>query len=109
MKANLSILFFCLLTLGFTSCEKRRFDEEILYEQTLCSDAWGYGGTDSQTTDKMIEYLEGKGVKIKDARITAERSAFVCEACTCKSGRVFYGRVRENDLAAAQKLGFRKR
>ena len=109
MKTNRVILFFCLVTLGFTSCEKRRFDEEVFYEQTFCSDDWGYGRTDSETTDKMVDYLKNEGVKIKDARITTERGPDGCYACTCKSGRVFYGRVREQDLAAARKLGFREK
>lgn len=109
MKANRVILILCLLVLSLAGCGKYRFDQEVFYEQTFCSDVWRYGNTDAKTLGQMVAFLDKNGVKIRDARLVAERSPDGCEACTCKSGRVFYGRVREKDLAAAQKLGFRER
>jgi hypothetical protein len=108
MKTNRTILFLCLATLGLVGCEKYRFDKEVLYEQTFCAEAWDYGDTDAETVDQMVAFLDKNGVKLRDARLVSERSPDGCYACNCKSGRVFYGRVREKDLAAVQKLGFRE-
>lgn len=96
------------MVLILTGCEKHSFDEEVLYEQTFCADAWGYGDTDAKTVGQMVDFLDKEGVKIHDARLVAEREPDACKACTCKSGRVFYGRVRTKNLAAVQKLGFRE-
>ncbi len=109
MKTNRVILFLCLLTLGLAGCGKHRFDREVFYDQTFCADAWDYGNTDAKTIDQMVAFVNKNGVKIRDARLVAKRGPDGCYACTCRSGQVFYGWVREDDLAAVQKLGFRER
>lgn len=78
-----------------------------LYNQTQCSDKWGYGQADGEMAKKLKTYLESKQITVISITITSPPGDMVvCQACSCSTGRVFKVVVAESDLDKLKAEGF---
>lgn len=92
MRSSIYLIIFLLLLVGIAlACtrEKRTKYAGYEYQQTFCSDPWGYGTTDSLTLRKFIRYMDSVGVYVASASLDSAKTPEVCNACPCKSGKLF--------------------
>lgn len=81
-----------LLLLGI-SCKKALMEDKyatLAYEQTYCSDPWTNGPNDTITVNNVVHYFDSVGLYVAGASISIVNPAQVCQACSCKTGKVIY-------------------
>ncbi|AYA38511.1 hypothetical protein D3Y59_16525 [Hymenobacter oligotrophus] len=105
------VLGSLLLLAPLGACEKdgdAQANVAVLYEQTYCLDRWGGAYSPDELITKATAYLQQQGIALTNARAASERPAQLCNACSCKSGVVLRGSVREQAVPALLELGFER-
>ena len=74
--------------------------------QTQCADPWGYGNTNSETIDKLKDYLSRKSVNLSNVEIQPTGEYNVCTACTCSKGFSFHVWADQRYADTLTKEGF---
>ncbi|WP_059072230.1 hypothetical protein [Solirubrum puertoriconensis] len=100
-----------LLLAPLGACEKdddAKANVGVAYAQTYCLDWWGGAASPEELVAKATSYLQQRGISLTNARAATERPAEVCNACSCKSGVILRGSVREQDVPALLELGFER-
>ncbi len=79
------------------------------YSQTGCADPWGSQPSDSLTLVKVADYLTAANLYIASLGIRADGTTEICQACSCKTGKVIYVSTLDSDSLRAQytRIGFR--
>lgn len=95
----------------FTGCSKKGVDVVMQYEQTGCTDKWGYGfaGNDAETKAKLGNFLDSLGIVYSDLRLEKLNAGDPCDACFCKTGKVFTLSTIIKYRRQLESLGFRKK
>ncbi len=106
MKQILPLLLIVLLT----AC-KGPVDGDIQYAnfkyaQTQCADPWPNGDTDAKTAANAKHYLDSLGAFSMKVELQADNAGEICNACTCKTGKVFHAFSTENKAARFEAMGF---
>lgn len=111
MKKILLFIFCGLVLLNF-SCSKD--DDEsseyisVLYNQTYCSDQWGYSKNKDELANKVRDYFNTENIEIFDVKFDDKGTAQLCNACTCLSGTRIIIKVNRNDLNSIKEYGFQE-
>ena len=103
MKDILKTFLLTIALLGSLACEP---EDRIwmVYEETQCSDPWGFNSND--TGSKVKDYLKERGIKVFDVEVVRYSIGPFCAACSCPSGRNIRVEVRDSDREALIGLGF---
>ena len=93
---------------GITTCPTESMDTLtcVLYEQTGCSDPWGYHEKDNQLINQLEVYFLNLGVNLQNVDIEDGGEQQSCLACHCTTGRVFKAKVNREDLNIILAEGF---
>jgi len=92
----------------FESCGKVGEMEWVYYDETQCSDAWERSAINETLKENVIDYFEGKGVRVYELEVYADRPGLTCQACTCKTGRRIKAKVKARDVSTMKEEGFYK-
>lgn len=102
----LKYIFAILITLGAVACTTEK-KVTLQYDQTWCTDKWGYGQTDEETVTKLKTYLLSKGITVGNINFTiAPQDYMACKACYCPSGRKFVITINKSDADKLKAEGF---
>jgi hypothetical protein len=88
-------------------CKNTRTTTCVFYEQTYCSDPWGNHPETPKLISSFKEHFDGLGVNISDVCLDDKGTQEDCMACSCKSGKRFLGRVKNNELKKAKEKGLK--
>ncbi len=70
-----------------TGCQKLVKTSWVYYDETYCSDPWGYSDVEYQRKINNIEkYFKDKKIRIFKTEILLDGITDACDACGCKSG-----------------------
>lgn len=112
MRILLGLVFVLLL---LSSCDRKDMigkDEYVTlsYKQTFCADAWGTVNNDSVQLANLSTYLANQQLYIASLNIKQETAADLCNACTCKTGKVLYVTTLNSStmIVRYQQIGFTK-
>jgi hypothetical protein len=104
-----------LIAVIIASCKKEKLigeDEYVTlsYHQTYCTDLWATGSTDSITLRNLANYLTDANLYVASLYINQETSGEMCQACTCKTGKVIYVSTLNSDSLKVRYagIGFKK-
>jgi hypothetical protein len=81
---------------------------QVSYAQTYCADRWGQTAGLQQFESVATTYLSQQGVTAHQLKARVKEQAAGCNACTCTTGLVLEGLVRQADLPTLEKVGFKK-
>lgn len=111
MKKIFLFIFFGLILLNF-SCSK---DDEgsneyisVLYNQTYCSDPWGYSNDKLELANKVRDYFITENIEVFDVKVDNKGTAQDCNACMCLSGVRILLKVKNGDLIPIKEHGFKE-
>ncbi len=104
-----SIILSVFVVLFVAGCYKHDTNTVMQYEQTWCTDKWGYGSNDEETKMKLGNYLNALGINYSDLRFEKLNAEEGCKACFCKTGKVFSFRTKGHCVNQLEALGFRKK
>lgn len=109
-------IFYIVLTIGCSKdqpivmdciCESGYGKTCVIYEQTYCADPWGqYDLPDTALLQNLNEYFDSLGVTLYNLGIEEGGIQEICMACSCKSGKRFCAKVKDNDLVTIKQHGF---
>jgi hypothetical protein len=109
IKIKYNTLIILLLTsfLVFSSCEKYFGEKTWTYRiETGCgTNPWSYTNSDNTET-VVIDFLEGKNIKVYDFKIEIYSEGPFCLACTCPTGRKIWVLISDSDLKTINEFGF---
>ena len=76
--------------------------------ETQCSNPWDILPVNDNYLLTIHQYLNDNGIKVLSISIelTDEGNGIHCEACSCPSGRIIVIRTLDDDIEAAEQLGF---
>ena len=99
-----NIVFIALAFSAVISCAS---DDRIwmVYEETQCADAW-VSVDDNSTENKVLIYLDGKGILVYQIEIVNYSQGPFCLACTCPSGNNIRVLIDPNDREVLLEEGF---
>lgn len=80
----------------------------VLYNQTYCSDPWGYADNNNDLADKIGDYLNAENIEIFDIKIDNKGTPQLCNACMCLSGKRIIAKVSKDDLNSIMEYGFQE-
>lgn len=108
MRVILSILFvFSLL-----ACKKSNDTVTMSYSMTQCADPWHDDDFFKGDKEKALKnYLEKQGIEVNSLSIKTDEACaklIHCAACQCESCLVATVEVGADDVAAMEKLKFKK-
>ncbi|OON68003.1 hypothetical protein B0919_15160 [Hymenobacter sp. CRA2] len=99
-----------LALLGSCSDDKNKenlgITASVSYVQTYCADPWGQARSSQDLVSAATAYLSQRNITLYQAQATQDNAPSLCLACSCTSGLVLHGLVRDQDVAAVQALGF---
>jgi hypothetical protein len=98
-----AIILVVLFTTGCSKSSKMRW---ILYDETNCADKWTFTNNNEVLKENIVDYMEGKGVKIFEIEIFSLAQAESCSECSCKTGRQVKCKIKKGDLDNAKSEGF---
>src|SRR6187401_3409522 len=84
-----------LVVLFMSGCGKSSNVRWVLYDETNCADKWTFNNNNEILKNNIVEYMDGKGVKIFEIEIFRQVEAESCGECTCKTGRQVKCKVRK--------------
>ena len=95
----------------FTGCVKKGAGLVMQYDQTACTDKWGYGiaGNDEETKAKLGIYLDSLRIVYSDLRLEKLNAGDQCDACFCKTGKVFTLKTTAKYTKQLEALGFKRK
>jgi hypothetical protein len=112
---KLKDLLLLLIAVIIFSCKKEKLigDDEYVtlsYHQTYCADLWETGNTDSVTLRNLANYLIDANLYVSSLYINEETPGEMCNACTCKTGKVIYVSTLNSDSLKVKyaRIGFKK-
>ena len=101
-----AIMFMMLLYACISKKEDIRYTT-LQYQQTSCSDPWGSSQTDSITLKKVRTYFDSLQLFVAGLDIQLVNPIEICNACTCKTGKVIYITIFEAQRDRYLKYGFK--
>ncbi|ASV30437.1 hypothetical protein [Maribacter cobaltidurans] len=102
-------ILLAFIGITFLSCSNNDDSNEnvfVLYNQTNCSDPWGYSDDNKELEDKINNYLKEENIEISNVTINNDGTAISCNACFCLSGKRIVGKVSRQDLESIKEFGF---
>ncbi|WP_424000875.1 hypothetical protein [Maribacter sp. IgM3_T14_3] len=106
MKQYILIVLIGVNLLSCSNDDNSSVDDFVLYNQTFCSDPWGYGADDNELKDNINNFFEEENIVISNLRIDNNGTVELCNACTCLSGKRIILNVSPQDLDSIKKYGF---
>lgn len=93
------------------ACKKDDVDGDVRYAhfkyaQTQCADPWPSGATDVTTVLNAKRYLDSMNATAVTLKLSTDGTAEVCNACSCKTGKVFHATTTEDKAAKFLAIGF---
>ena len=108
MKKYILLAFIGLTFLSCSNDDDSKEDVFVLYNQTNCSDPWGYSDDNNELADKINNYLKAENIEISNVTIDNNGTAISCNACFCLSGKRIIGKVSRQDLNNIKEYGFQE-
>ncbi|MBY0476443.1 MAG: hypothetical protein K2Q24_02265 [Chitinophagaceae bacterium] len=105
------IMLIAVAVFIFTGCVKKGAGLVMQYNQTACTDKWGYGiaENDEETKAKLGIYLDSLNIAYSDLRLEKLNAGDQCDACFCKTGKVFTLKTTIQYKNQLEALGFKKK
>ena len=104
-------ILLAFIGLAFLSCSNDDDSNEgfsVLYNQTYCSDPWGYDDDNNILVDKIRNYFKAENIEISNVKIDNKGTIQLCNACICLSGKRIIVKVSEQDLNSIKEFGFQQ-
>jgi hypothetical protein len=98
---KIAFLTFCLYVLCSCKLTEPSQVTEMYFTETQCANPWKDETAESWLNSKKITY--------SDLRFESYKIDFVCQACTCPSGRNLIVKAHGEAISQLQKLGFQKK
>lgn len=111
MQKILLCIFCSLIVLNYSCSKKDDGPDEYLsvfYNQTSCSDPWGYSNDKDELANKVQEFFTTENIEIYDVKFDNKGTAQLCNACTCLSGIRIITKIKRDDLDNMIDHGFRE-
>lgn len=107
MKKYTSLIF---IGIAFLSCSKDDSNEGffVLYNQTYCSDPWGYAEDNNKLATKIKSYFKSENIEIFNLNFDNKGISEDCFACSCISGKRIIAKINKNDLDHFKEYGFQE-
>jgi hypothetical protein len=107
------VLSFLVLLLSLWACEKDADIVVMSYSMTQCADPWHDEAFFNGDKEKALSnFLNKQGIEVKTITIVQDEDCaklIQCAACQCQSCLVATVEVAEDDVAAMEKLKFKKK
>ncbi|MGF1560438.1 MAG: hypothetical protein ACFCUL_15230 [Flavobacteriaceae bacterium] len=110
MKKYFLFAFIGIALLSCSNDDNLNNDVFVLYNQTYCSDPWGYGDDNNELADKIKNYFNAENIEISNLTIDNNGTGApqLCNACFCLSGKRIIGKVGRQDLDNIKEYGFQE-
>ena len=108
MKKHALLIFIGITFLSCSNDDVLDKDVLVLYNQTHCSDPWGYADNDNILVEKISSYFKTKNIEIFNVEIDNKGTTQICSACACLSGKRIITKVNKNDLNSIKEIGFQE-
>lgn len=101
-----------LLLIAFFSCTRNAEDDgqvTLTYQQTQCSDRWGYASTETELAYRVDTFLTNRNLHASEISFRQANIGAVCLACVCPTGRLIDVKVanRQSLIDSFEMVGFR--
>lgn len=91
------------------NCKSSNAKTCIVYEQTYCADPWGQDSEDDEILiNNLKEHFDHLDVVLYDIGIDEKGIGQGCDACHCKSGKIFCAKVKNENLNKVKEQGFKE-
>lgn len=88
------------------ACGKSGRVRWVNYDETVCADKWEYNMNNERLKENVVNYFDGKGIKVFELEIFSDRSRDNCADCHCKTGRRIKCKVSKRDVNDMKAEGF---
>lgn len=109
-RSNKVLLYFAILGINLiVGCEGESESNliSVFYNETQCSDPWGFSNEDPQLIENLEVYFDSLNVTLFEIEIVDLDLQIVCSACDCPSGRRINALVEDDQLDIVTGKGFR--